>query len=129
MRKQGLDSLNEKDINGSKSSGISNKGNNTGNGSGKSDIGSTRSSYKDVSENRTRVPNRGTDISKSEFETNLRKNGWNEKLSDDGKVNIFTKDNKKYTTRDDAKSTQGPTAEYFKDSASPKSNLKIRLGN
>ncbi|WP_236716181.1 polymorphic toxin type 10 domain-containing protein, partial [Leptospira interrogans] len=87
------------------------------------------SSYKDVSENRTRVPNRGTDVSKSEFEMNLRKNGWNEKLSDDGKVNIFTKDNKKYTTRDDAKSTQGPTAEYFKDSASPKSNLKIRLGN
>uniref|UniRef100_UPI00036CBAD5 RHS repeat-associated core domain-containing protein n=1 Tax=Leptospira interrogans TaxID=173 RepID=UPI00036CBAD5 len=126
MRKQGLDPLNEKDINGSKSSGVSNKGNNTGNGGINSKISS---SYKDVSENRTRVPNRGTDVSKSEFETNLRKNGWNEKLSDDGKVNIFTKDNKKYTTRDDAKSTQGPTAEYFKDSASPKSNLKIRLGN
>ncbi|MFQ3867074.1 RHS repeat-associated core domain-containing protein, partial [Leptospira kirschneri] len=30
------DPLNEKDINGSKSSGVSNKGNNTGNGSGKS---------------------------------------------------------------------------------------------
>ncbi|WP_426487124.1 RHS repeat domain-containing protein [Leptospira interrogans] len=36
MRKQGLDPLNEKDINGSKSNGVSNKGNNTGNGSGKS---------------------------------------------------------------------------------------------
>ncbi|WP_016751890.1 hypothetical protein [Leptospira kirschneri] len=80
-----------------------------------------------VSENRTRVPNRGTDVSKSEFETNLRKNGWNEKLSDDGTANIFTKDNKKYTTRDNAKSTQGPTAEYFKDPSSKTANIKIRL--
>ncbi|UPY80937.1 RHS repeat-associated core domain-containing protein (plasmid) [Leptospira weilii] len=139
MEKAGLDPLNakkgsQKSIGGNgkngsdvgEKSGVSNKGNNTGNGGINSKISS---SYKDVSENRTRVPNRGTDVSKSEFETNLRKNGWNEKLSDDGKVNIFTKDNKKYTTRDDAKSTQGPTAEYFKDSASPKSNLKIRLGN
>ncbi|UNE69126.1 RHS repeat-associated core domain-containing protein (plasmid) [Leptospira interrogans] len=124
MRKQGLDPLNEKDINGSKSSGVSNKGNNTGNGGINSKISS---SYKDVSENRTRVPNRGTDVSKSEFETNLRKNGWNEKLSDDGTANIFTKDNKKYTTRDNAKSTQGPTAEYFKDPSSKTANIKIRL--
>ncbi|EMN27920.1 RHS repeat-associated core domain protein [Leptospira interrogans serovar Pyrogenes str. L0374] len=46
MRKQGLDPLNEKDINGSKSSGVSNKGNNTGNGGGTSDLGSKRSSNK-----------------------------------------------------------------------------------
>ncbi|MGQ2802319.1 RHS repeat domain-containing protein, partial [Leptospira santarosai] len=36
MRKQGLDPLNEKDTSGSKNSGVENKGNNTGNGSGKS---------------------------------------------------------------------------------------------
>nr|WP_258536494.1 RHS repeat-associated core domain-containing protein [Leptospira noguchii] len=127
MRKQGLDPLNEKDISGSKSSGVENKGNNTGNGSGKSDIGSTQSSYKDVTEKRSRVPNKETNVSKSEFESNLRKNGWNEKLSDDGTANIFTKDNKKYTTRDNAKSTQGPTAEYFKDPSSKTANIKIRL--
>ncbi|MFQ3870764.1 RHS repeat-associated core domain-containing protein, partial [Leptospira kirschneri] len=46
MRKQGLDPLNEKDINGSKSSGVSNKGNNTGNGAGTSGVSSSSGELK-----------------------------------------------------------------------------------
>jgi hypothetical protein len=47
------------------------------------------------------IPNRTTDITRSEFEQNLRDSGFNETVSKDGKVSIF--DNgagQRYTLRD-----------------------------
>jgi hypothetical protein len=60
------------------------------------------------------------------FEKNLLDNGFTKSTSKDGNVNIFTNGNKKYSTRGFSKSTDGPTAEVFKNNQ-PVS--KIRLGD
>ena len=44
-----------------------------------------------------------------------------------GKVNTFTKDGKSYTTRKNSKSAEA-TADFRKDAASKKTDVKIRLG-
>jgi hypothetical protein len=54
----------------------------------------------------------------------LESNGFTKAVSKDGKVTIFQKDGVKYTLRDTAKSTSGPTVEVFKDG---KLVAKIRL--
>jgi hypothetical protein len=72
------------------------------------------------------LPNIETDVPQSEFEQNLIDNGFNKSKSKDGIVNIFTKGDKKYTTRDFSNSTDGPTAEVFSNN---NKLAKIRLGD
>lgn len=74
----------------------------------------------------SKLPNIKTDVPKSEFEKNLVDNGFSKSTSKDGNVNIFTSGDKKYSTRDFSNSTNGPTAEVFKNNQ-PVS--KIRLGD
>jgi RHS repeat-associated protein len=71
------------------------------------------------------IPNIRTDVSKAEFESNLTDNGFPQSTSKDGQVNIFVKDDSKYTTRDFSNSTGGPTAEAF---SAGELKSKIRLG-
>jgi hypothetical protein len=73
------------------------------------------------------VENRHTNVARQEFEQNLRENGWRESKSADGKVTIFEKDGAKYVLRDNAKSTGGPSADFYK-SGSKSVDVKIRLG-
>jgi RHS repeat-associated protein len=73
------------------------------------------------------VENRSTDVGQSEFKQNLRDNGWKESTSKDGQTTIFEKDGARYVVRDNAKSTGGPTADYYQ-SGSSSINVKIRLG-
>gem|GEM_PF-1600693 len=86
---------------------------------------STESEYKDVTEPRS-IENRETDVTKEEFEKNLTESGYEKSVSKDGKSDIFTKDGDKYAVRDDAKSHQGPTAEYTR-AGETRASLKIRL--
>jgi RHS repeat-associated protein len=86
----------------------------------------TVSSVEDVTISGSKLPNIKTDVPKSEFEKNLIENGFSKSTSKDGLVNILTKGDKKYSTRDFSKSTDGPTAETFINNV-PVS--KIRLGN
>ncbi|WP_017857707.1 RHS repeat-associated core domain-containing protein, partial [Leptospira interrogans] len=83
--------------------------------------------YENTTGARSRYPNRKTDVSKSEFETNLKNSGWKSTPSKDGLSNNYSKGDSRYSVRDDAKSTKSPTAEYFKDSSTSKASLKIRL--
>lgn len=73
-----------------------------------------------------RVTNRVTDVSRSTFEKNLSNSGWSKSASKDGKVTNYEKDGAKYSVRDNAKSTGGPTADYYK-AGSDKPDIKIRL--
>lgn len=73
------------------------------------------------------VENRSTDVGQSEFKQNLRHNGWKESTSKDGQTTIFEKDGARYVVRDNARSTGGPTADYYQ-SGSSSINVKIRLG-
>jgi hypothetical protein len=73
------------------------------------------------------VENRRTDVGRTAFEKNLRDGGWNESKSADGKVTMFEKDGARYVLRANAKSTGGPSADFY-NSGSSSANLKIRLG-
>ncbi len=86
----------------------------------------TVSEIEDITKLGSKLPNIKTDVPKSEFEKNLLDNGFTKSLSKNGKVNIFTKADTKYTTRDFSKSTDGPTAESFKNN---QPTSKIRLGD
>jgi hypothetical protein len=66
----------------------------------------------DVTEPSARMPNYETDLSRDEFESLLSALGWEKELSDDGKAMIYKKDGAKYSVREDAKSTDGPTADF-----------------
>ncbi len=83
------------------------------------------SQAKDITDPRSKLSNIQTDVTKQEFENNLIDNGYLKSISKDGNVSIFTKDETKYTTRSYSKSTNGPTAEVFKNN---KPTKKIRLG-
>lgn len=85
----------------------------------------TVSKFDDITKPGSKLPNYKTDVPKSEFEKNLLDNGFSKSTSKDGMVNVFTKADKKYTTRSFSNSTNGPTAEVFVNN-SPVS--KIRLG-
>ena len=82
--------------------------------------------YDDVTRAGSRVANRATDVTKSQFEKNLMDSGFTRSLSRDGKAIILEKDGAKYILRDGAKSTGGPTADFYK-AGSTSADMKIRL--
>jgi hypothetical protein len=86
--------------------------------------GRTTSEWTEITEGSS-VRNVETDVSKAEFEANLRNEGWTQTLSKDGKTDIFTKGDLKYTVREHS-NAGGPTAEYFPPGAK-QGTLKIRL--
>lgn len=86
--------------------------------------GRVTSMYKDKTEGNS-ILNIETDVSKAEFEANLRNDGWAQTLSKDGKVDIFTKDGARYTVRDESNAGV-PTADFIPAGAS-RGTLKIRL--
>ena len=72
----------------------------------------------------SKITNIKTNVPKSEFEKNLAGSGFTKSTSKDGVVNVFTKGDKKVTTREFSKSTNGPTAEVFMNN---RPTSKIRL--
>ena len=82
--------------------------------------------YKDITSPESRYPNTETNITRNQFEKTLQKDGWNKSISKDGKVNFYEKNGSRYVVRDAAKSTGGPTADYYK-LGSDNINAKIRL--
>jgi len=85
-----------------------------------------KSAYSNVSRSRS-VLNIASDVTKSEFITNLEKNGYARALSRDGKALILRNSaGEHYVVRDVAKSVTGPTADYY-NAASKAINAKIRL--
>jgi len=84
----------------------------------------TVSNIDNITKPSSRLPNIKTDVPKSEFEKNLIDNGFTKSTSKDGNVNILTNGDKKYTTRDFSKSTDGPTAEVFKNNQ-PVSKIRL----
>ncbi len=84
--------------------------------------------YEDATRANSRYVNRATDVTKSQFEKNLVDSGFTRSVSKDGKAIILQKDGAKYILRDAAKSTGGPTADYYK-AGSNSIDLKIRLGD
>ncbi len=97
---------------------------NSGNAEEAIDVGAQFSRYEDVTIGRS-VANRAVNVSQADFAKNLESNGFTKAVSKDGMVSMFTKDGMKYTLRDSAKSTGGPTAEVFMDG---KLVAKLRLG-
>ena len=85
----------------------------------------TASKIDDITKPGSKLPNIKTDVPKSEFETSLLDSGFTKSTSKDGSVTIFINGEKKYTTRNFSKSTDGPTAEVFINN---KPVAKIRLG-
>jgi len=73
------------------------------------------------------VENRSTNVGKNEFKRNLRESGWKESVSKDGQSTIFEKDGARYVVRENARSTGGPTADFYKANSSS-IDVKIRLG-
>jgi YD repeat-containing protein len=86
--------------------------------------GRVTSKYEDITEGNS-VTNIETDVTKAEFEANLRNNGWTQTLSKDGKADIFTKDGVRYTVRDESNAGK-PTAD-FTPAGATRPTLKIRL--
>lgn len=84
--------------------------------------GRYRSKYSSVSNIDT-----NTNINKTEFGQNLEKTGYDVSPSKDGKVTNYTKGDKKYTVRDNDKSTGGITAEYSQDGEYKKKIRTIML--
>jgi RHS repeat-associated protein len=82
--------------------------------------------YEDVTRAGSKFPNRATDVTMSQFERNLINSGFTRSLSRDGKVAILEKQGVRYILRDGAKSTGGPTADFYKPGHSA-IDLKIRL--
>ncbi len=86
---------------------------------------SKASRIEDVTKPGSKLPNIKTDVSKGKFEKNLGDSGYAKSTSKDGKVNVFTKGDKKYATRNSSKSTKGPTADVsVKDEPVSKIRLK-----
>jgi hypothetical protein len=81
------------------------------------------SDYIDVTKSK-RTHNRETDVTRTDFENNLMKEGFTKSTSKDGKANIFEKGDTKYTTRPTSKSTGGPSAEVYVNGSL---KLKIRM--
>lgn len=85
------------------------------------------SNYTDVTSKGARMSNRSTDMSRGEFEKNLEANGWNKDQRGGPKnVTNYEKDGAKYSVRDNATSTGGPSADYYQP-GSDKPDLKLRL--
>jgi len=84
------------------------------------------SDYRDITRGKGNVPNRETNLTRAEFEQNLSSAGWTKTVRGNGKVVEYTKDGYRYVVRDSAKSTGGPTADFYKP-GSKSIDLKIRL--
>ncbi len=82
--------------------------------------------YEDVTAAGSRYANRATNVTKAEFEKNLIESGFVRSVSQDGKVIILEKAGARYVLRDAARSTGGPTADYF-NAGSKSIDIKIRL--
>ncbi|MFL9907579.1 hypothetical protein [Paraburkholderia sp. RL17-337-BIB-A] len=86
--------------------------------------GRITSKYENITEGNS-ITNIETDVTKAEFEANLRNDGWTQTLSKDGKADIFTKDGVRYSVRDESNAGR-PTADFTPAGAS-RPTLKIRL--
>ncbi len=82
------------------------------------------SDYENTTKGRS-INNRETNVNKKEFGENLENAGYKKAQSQDKKVTNYTKDKKKYTIRDNAKSTKGPTADVFQDNV-PKTKIRLK---
>ncbi len=84
----------------------------------------------DVTKPSARMPNYSSNLTRDEFESLLTQQGWTKELSPDGKAMIYSKDGAEYVVRDDAKSTEGPTADFYHPSGTGKKiDMKLRLRN
>jgi len=84
----------------------------------------------DTTDAGTGMPNYKVDLSRSEFESLLTEQGWTKEPTEDWKAMIYRKDGAKYVVRDDAKSTKGPTADFYHPSGTGKKiDMKLRLRN
>ncbi|MCP9612907.1 RHS repeat domain-containing protein [Coprobacter tertius] len=76
----------------------------------------TSSKYENVtksSRGKSSTTNIKTDVTKKEFGKNLENSGYKKTLSKDGKADIYTKGDKKYSVRDyNSSDHNGPTADY-----------------
>lgn len=93
------------------------------NNNGRVNADGRSSEYNDISRKNS-VNNRETNVGKQEFGENLENSGYNKSQSKSGKVTNYIKGDKKYSVRDNAKSTGGLTADSFKDN---ELKTKIRL--
>lgn len=67
----------------------------------------------DTTEPGARMENYEVDLSRADFESELSQLGWTTEASKDGLAMNYLKDGAKYSVRDDAKSTEEPTADFF----------------
>ena len=92
---------------------------------------SSSSKYGDITKTRRgerSTENRQTNVTKTEFEKNLKKSGYSETKSKDGKINFYRKGKKQYNTREQSKDYDGPTAEKVNTTGKKTViDLKIRL--
>ncbi len=82
--------------------------------------------YKDITKPGSQYPNTETNLTKQHFEKNLQDDGWKRLVSKDGRVNIYEKNGSRYSVRNNSKSTNGPTADYYAPESESISG-KIRL--
>jgi hypothetical protein len=74
------------------------------------------------------MANYKVDLSRAEFESELSQLGWTKEPSKDGLAMNYLKDGAKYSVRDDAKSTEGPTADFYHPQTNGESiDMKLRL--
>lgn len=86
-----------------------------------------KSLYKDTTKSKVSIKNRQTDVGKKEFSKNLESSGYSKDIKGgNNQVINYTKGSKKYTIRDNAKSTGTTTADVYNNGELKK---KIRLGN
>src|SRR6266702_332901 len=84
--------------------------------------GRITSEYEDITAANS-IRNIKTDVEKAEFEANLVESGYAQALSKDGKADIFTKGDKRYTIRDES-NAGFPTADVYINGTK---TIKIRL--
>lgn len=80
--------------------------------------------YQDITSPGARMANRATNISAREFEKQLLEGGWAKAVGRGGTT--FSKDGARYFLRQGAKSTGGPTADYYMP-GSKTADLKLRF--
>ncbi|WP_174514186.1 hypothetical protein [Methylocella tundrae] len=82
----------------------------------------------DISNPRTSSPNYDLDMTRDGFEASLREQGWkSEPTSAENVTNYFSPDGAKYSVRDDSKSHDGPSANYFHVDGAGRVDMKLRL--
>jgi len=82
----------------------------------------------DISKRRAGRANYITDLTRGEFETKLREQGWrSEPTSDEDVTNYFSADGAKYSVRNYSKSYEGPSADYFHMEGTGRPDMKLRL--